>query len=81
MFFMLEGAAQRFHLLSYGLAAVLLFIGTKMLIAGVWKIPIGIALGVVETLIAASMIASLYVKPKTRDATLSPSPQPETSSS
>jgi tellurite resistance protein TerC len=64
LFFMLEGAAARFHLLNYGLAAVLLFIGTKMLIAGVWKIPIGAALGVVALLIAASMLASLWIKPK-----------------
>ena len=64
MFFMLEGAAQRFHLLSYGLAAVLFFIGTKMLIAGVWKIPIGLALGVVALLIGASMVASLMIRPK-----------------
>ena len=68
MFFLLEGAAGRFHLLSYGLAAVLLFIGTKMLIAGYWKIPIGIALGVVALLIGASMLASLWVKPKDRAA-------------
>jgi len=68
MFFLLEGAADRFHLLSYGLAAVLLFIGTKMLIAGYWKIPIGIALGVVALLIGASMLASLWVKPKDRAA-------------
>ena len=64
MFFMLEGAAERFHLLSYGLASVLLFIGTKMLIAGVWKIPIGVALGVVALLIGASMVASLVIRPK-----------------
>ena len=64
MFFLLEGVAARFHLLSYGLAAVLLFIGTKMLIAGFWKVPIGIALGVVALLIGASVVASLFVKPK-----------------
>jgi tellurite resistance protein TerC len=67
MFFMLEGAAERFHLLSYGLASVLLFVGAKMLIAGFFKIPIGIALGVVALLIAASMVASL-VFPKRADA-------------
>jgi tellurite resistance protein TerC len=64
MFFMLEGAAERFHLLSYGLASVLLFIGAKMLIAGVWTIPIGVALGVVALLIGASMVASLVIRPK-----------------
>jgi len=66
MFFLLEGAAERFHLLSYGLAAVLIFIGTKMLIAGYWKIPIGIALGIVGLLIVTSMVASLVVKPHAR---------------
>jgi tellurite resistance protein TerC len=64
MFFMLEGAAERFHLLSYGLASVLLFIGAKMLVAGVFKIPIGAALGVVAFLIGASMVASLVIRPK-----------------
>jgi len=68
MFFMLEGAAARFHLLNYGLAAVLLFIGTKMLIVDVWKIPIGLALGVVAVLIGASMLASLLIQPKHRPA-------------
>ncbi|HEV7490741.1 MAG TPA: TerC family protein [Rhodanobacteraceae bacterium] len=63
-FFMLEGAAARFHLLNYGLAAVLLFIGAKMLVAGIWKIPIGAALGVVALLIVGSMLASLWIKPK-----------------
>jgi tellurite resistance protein TerC len=64
MFFLLAGAADRFHLLSYGLAAVLLFIGAKMLVAGVYKIPIGIALGVVALLIGASIAASLLVPPR-----------------
>ena len=64
MFFLLAGAAERFHLLSYGLAAVLLFIGTKMLIAGFYKIPIGIALLIVALLIGASVVASLYVPPR-----------------
>lgn len=68
MFFMLEGAAARFHLLNYGLAAVLLFIGAKMLVAGVFKVPIGIALGVVALLIAGSMVASLWIPPKRNDA-------------
>jgi tellurite resistance protein TerC len=68
MFFMLEGAAARFHLLNYGLAAVLLFIGTKMLIVDVWKIPIGLALGIVALLIGTSMLASLRIPPrKNRD--------------
>lgn len=64
LFFMLAGMAGRFHLLNYGLAAVLVFIGTKMLVMDVWKIPIGISLGVVGVLIAASMIASSVIPPR-----------------
>jgi len=68
LFFLLEGMAARFHLLTYGLAAVLLLIGTKMLIAGWWKMPIGIALGLVALLIGASMLASLWIAPRKREA-------------
>ncbi len=58
LFFMLAGMADRFHLLNFGLAGVLVFIGVKMLIVEFVKIPIGISLLVVALLIAASMIAS-----------------------
>ena len=68
LFFLLEGMAARFHLLTYGLAAVLLLIGTKMLIAGWWKMPIGIAFGLVALLIGASMLASLWIAPRKREA-------------
>ena len=68
LFFLLAGMADRFHLLGYGLAAVLVFIGTKMLIVEWVKVPIGVALGVVGTLIAASMVASLVFPPKEKAA-------------
>jgi tellurite resistance protein TerC len=64
MFFLLAGMADRFHLLGHGLALVLLFIGTKMLIAGVYKIPIGIALGVVALVLVGSVTASLLFPPR-----------------
>jgi tellurite resistance protein TerC len=64
LFFLLAGMADRFHLLGHGLAAVLLFIGAKMLLAGVLKIPIGIALGIVALLIVASIVASLLIPPR-----------------
>lgn len=59
LYFLLVDAADRFHLLKYGLALVLLFIGTKMLIVPWIKIPIAVALGVVAAIIATSMILSL----------------------
>ena len=43
---------------------MLLFIGTKMLIAGVYKIPIGIALGVVALVLVGSVTASLLFPPR-----------------
>ena len=61
LYFVLADLADRFHLLAYGLALVLVFIGTKMLLIDFYKIPIGIALAVTAGLIASSMIASFYV--------------------
>lgn len=60
LYFLLADLANRFHLLAYGLALVLVFIGTKMLIIDWYKIPIGIALGVTAALIAGSIVASLW---------------------
>ena len=68
LYFLLADLADRFHLLAYGLALVLIFIGTKMLLIDVYKIPIGIALGVTATLIATSMFASLYATRKQKPA-------------
>ncbi len=58
LFFLIAGMAERFHLLNYGLAGVLTFIGVKMLIVDIWKVPIGLSLGMVAVLIGASLVAS-----------------------
>ncbi|MGB0133009.1 TerC family protein [Dokdonella sp.] len=58
LFFLIAGMADRFHLLNYGLAAVLVFIGAKMLIVDIWKVPIGLSLGMVALLIGSSLVAS-----------------------
>jgi len=63
LYFLLAGMAERFHLLVYGLAAVLIFIGTKMLIAGVFHIPVVLSLLVVAGLITVSVVASLMIPP------------------
>ena len=59
MFFLLAGMADRFHLLPYGLALVLMFIGTKMLIVDIYKIPVVVSLGVVVATIAVTIVLSL----------------------
>jgi tellurite resistance protein TerC len=61
MYFMLADLADRFHLLKYGLAFILVFIGIKMLLLDVYKIPIGFALAVVGVVLAVSMVGSLWV--------------------
>lgn len=64
MYFMLSDVADRFSLLKYGLAAVLMFVGVKMLLLDVYKIPTLVSLAVVASLITASVVASLYVTRK-----------------
>lgn len=64
LYFLLADMAARFHLLKYGLAAVLCFIGVKMLIVEWFKIPVALSLGVVAGLLALSIIASL-LRPET----------------
>lgn len=59
MFFLLAGLADRFHLLPYGLAIVLMFIGAKMLLIDLYKIPITVSLGVVAAIIASTVVLSL----------------------
>ncbi|MYN45003.1 TerC/Alx family metal homeostasis membrane protein [Pseudoduganella sp. FT93W] len=61
LYFLLADIAGRFHLLKYGLALVLCFIGLKMLLLPWLHIPVHISLSVVAALIAASVLASLYV--------------------
>jgi len=64
MYFLLAAVAAKFHLLSYGLAVILVFIGTKMMLIDVFKIPVAVSLGVVVTVLALTMWLSLHVAPK-----------------
>ncbi len=59
MYFLLAGVADRFSLLKYGLAIVLMFIGVKMLLIDLYKIPVGFSLAVVAVIIGVSVWASL----------------------
>lgn len=59
MYFLLADFADRFVLLKYGLALILLFIGTKMLLIDIYKIPIAVSLGVVAVILIGSMLLSL----------------------
>ncbi|HVX31406.1 MAG TPA: TerC family protein [Nitrolancea sp.] len=72
MFSMLGGIIDKFHLLKYGLAAVLAFVGVKMLIAGFYHLPIALSLGVIVAMLAASIIASRLFPEQPKKETSSP---------
>jgi tellurite resistance protein TerC len=59
LYFVLKGFFELFHLLHYGLAAILLFIGSKMLLSHYAHIPVEISLAVIGGLISLSIVASL----------------------
>jgi tellurite resistance protein TerC len=59
LYFLLADMKERFHLLTYGLALVLIFVGTKMLIVDLYKIPAVVSLGVVVAMLATSIVMSL----------------------
>lgn len=68
MYFLLAGMADRFSLLKYGLAAVLVFIGLKMMLIDIYKIPVGFSLAVVATLIGISVGLSLKKEKRARQS-------------
>jgi len=67
MYFALAGMMELFHYLHYGLSLVLIFVGSKMLVAHYWEVPTEVALGVVALILASSVLASV-LKPKPQPA-------------
>ncbi len=59
MYFLLAGMMELFHYLHYGLAAILIFVGAKMLVSNYYPIPTLAALGVVGGVLLISVLASL----------------------
>ena len=59
LYFVLADLAARFHLLAYGLGAILIFVGLKMLAVDFFKVPVAWSLGVVGAILAAAIAASL----------------------
>ena len=68
IFFALSGVMGLFHHLHYGLAFILAFVGAKMLLADIYKIPVGFALGVVAVTLTLSIVASVIWPEKTKEA-------------
>jgi len=74
LYFALAGAMQLFHYLHLGLSSILVFIGVKMLLADIYKIPIVIALSVVAAILVISVVASVV---RLRKVDVSPMPDSE----
>ena len=60
LYFLLAGVVDKFYYLKLGLSAVLVFVGTKMVLVDLYKIPVGASLGVIASILAISVIASLW---------------------
>ena len=68
MYFLLAAVAHKFHLLNYGLAVILVFIGTKMCLIDIYKIPVSISLAVVIGILILTMVLSVRTaKPEPRN--------------
>jgi tellurite resistance protein TerC len=58
LYFALAGMMEKFHYLKVGLSLVLIFVGVKMLLSGLYPIPILVSLGVIIALLAGAVVAS-----------------------
>src|SRR4029450_2787510 len=71
LYFALAGVMQLFHYLHYGLSAILVFVGTKMLLADVYKLPVWVALGVIAGILLIAVLASV-LRPRRDDVVTVP---------
>lgn len=67
LYFLLAGVIHKFHYLKLGLSLVLVFVGAKMLLTDIYKIPIGLSLGFVALVLLLAVVASL-IFPKSAEA-------------
>lgn len=79
LYFALAGIIRLFHYLHYGLSAILVFVGIKMLITDLYKVPVGISLTIVSALLLASVAASL-IWPAKKEKVLQTCPNPRINS-
>jgi tellurite resistance protein TerC len=64
LYFVLHGLMNKFDFLHYGLGLVLAFVGAKMLLSEVVKIPIQLSLGIIVALLGGSILISIFFDPK-----------------
>jgi len=72
LYFVLAGVMGKFHYLRVGLALVLAFVGAKMMLTDLYKLPVTVSLAVVAALLTGSVLASLIRPPATTPAPVPP---------
>jgi tellurite resistance protein TerC len=60
LYFLLAGVIDKFYYLKFGLSVVLTFVGLKMVMTDIYKIPIGLSLGVIAGILTVAIVASLW---------------------
>ncbi|HEY9488459.1 MAG TPA: TerC family protein [Chryseosolibacter sp.] len=70
LYFALSGIEKYFHYLKYGLAAILVFVGVKMCVSDLYKIPIEISLIAIVTMLVISIVASVLFPDKKKSTEL-----------
>jgi len=68
MYFLLAGVVHKFVYLKFGLSLVLVFVGAKMMLIDVFKVPTAVSLAVIATVIGGSIALSLLRPPRTAEA-------------
>jgi len=68
LYFLLADMADRFHLLKYGIAVVLIFVGVKLGVSYWYHVPVLMSLGFIAVILAVSIAASL-TSPKSGKST------------
>jgi tellurite resistance protein TerC len=71
LYFLLAGVVDKFHYLKLGLSVVLVFVGIKMTLVDLYKIPVALSLGVIAIILTTSIIASL-IRAKRLEMTANP---------
>jgi tellurite resistance protein TerC len=72
LYFLLAGVMDMFTYLKVGLSLVLCFVGTKMVIVDLYKIPTAVSLGVVGGILLVAIIASMLKQRKSGDTVVAP---------
>ncbi|MBI4596705.1 MAG: TerC family protein [Candidatus Tectomicrobia bacterium] len=76
LYFAVAGVMGMFHYLHYGLSGILVFVGLKMLASDIYKVPAGIALGVIAFILLISVVASI-IRPEKKGEIVPTLPDPQ----